>query len=111
MERIRYLRSFHCGWRIITDLYVADSLRSRRMANLTISDEGAQRLEEIARREHRSVEEVLNSLLEMYGESKGNQCADARAAMDGMFDDDVPDLSATARETMAEYYRKNGSSG
>jgi hypothetical protein len=64
------------------------------MTTLVIPDNLAQRLRHVAQQENRPVEAVLASLLDMYARQ-----ADAFTAMDGMFNDDVPDPSVTARET------------
>ena len=70
------------------------------MTQVIIEDELAERLQEIAQHENRPVQEVLVSLLELYT---------ARAAaldeMDGMFDDDVSDLSTTVRATLNVFFK------
>lgn len=71
------------------------------MSQLVIEHDLAERLQAIARRENRPVEDVLASLLDLYTAQ-----SDSLAAMDGMFDDDVADLSTTVRETMDTYYQK-----
>lgn len=71
------------------------------MTTLVIPDNLAERLRHVAQQENRPLEDVLASLLDLYARQ-----ADAFAAMDGMFDDDVPDLSSSVRETMSDYYRK-----
>ncbi|HLE82252.1 MAG TPA: hypothetical protein VJA25_13325 [Dehalococcoidia bacterium] len=71
------------------------------MAQLVIEQELADRLREIARRENRRVEEILASLLDLYTAQ-----SDLLTAMDGMFDDEVTDLSTTVRETMDTYYKR-----
>jgi hypothetical protein len=84
------------------------------MTNLTISDDIVTRLQRIASEENRPVEAVLRSLLELYtalpkvDETPFTTLSSeaALAAMDGMLDEDVTDLSATVRETMDAYYRK-----
>lgn len=74
------------------------------MTVLTIPDELAKRLEAIAEREQRAVADVLADLVSRYMSNQESE--DALMAMDGMFDDDVTDLSSTVRETLDEYYRK-----
>jgi hypothetical protein len=89
------------------------------MTNQPIQDELAARLEAVARSEKRSVEAILSSLLDLYISLPQHLAPEAEdvqidplAAMDGMFDDDITDLSTTVRETMDAYYRKKyGSSG
>jgi hypothetical protein len=84
------------------------------MTTLIIEDELAAKLTEIAADEKRPVTAVLRSLLELYsalpkdsGLSNPSLTAnEALEAMDGMFDDDVTDLSTTVRETMSAYYQK-----
>ncbi len=89
------------------------------MAELIIHDWLAERLRAIAQREHRPVEEVLTDLLERYDaqaddtRTETDQLAlDPLAALEGMFDDDITDLSTSIRKTMAAYYGgKHGHSG
>lgn len=70
------------------------------MSQLVIEHDLAEKLQAIAQRENRSVEDVLASLLEMYTAQ-----SDALDAMAGAFDDPVTDLSTSIRETMDAYYR------
>ena len=84
------------------------------MTNLIIEDEVAAKLAQIAADEKRPVTDVIRSLLKLYSlEYESSDVIklpvtanEALAAMDGMFDDDVTDLSTTVRETMAAYYQK-----
>ncbi len=84
------------------------------MTTLIIEDELAAQLNEIAADENRPVTEVLRSLLDLYSalpkHSESHTAVmnanEALAAMDGMFDDDIADLSTTVRETMSAYYQK-----
>lgn len=71
------------------------------MAQLTIEEGLAERLKDVARQENRPVEEVLASLLDLYAAQ-----SDSLDAMDGMFEDDVSDLSATVRDTLDTYYKR-----
>ncbi len=71
------------------------------MTTLVIPDNLAERLRHVAQQENRPLEDVLASLLDLYTRQEG-----AFAAMDGMFSDDVPDLSSSVRDTMSDYYRK-----
>ncbi len=78
------------------------------MVSITLPDELAQRLAEIARRENRPVEDVALEILEQYTPPSDSQ-AESDAAFEaifGMFDDDVTDLSVTVRETIQEHFRK-----
>jgi hypothetical protein len=81
------------------------------MTDLSIPNELAERLHAIAQREQRQIEEVLSDLVAQY-EARGAESSsqnlsrtEALAAMKGMFDDEVTDLSSTVRETMSDYYR------
>jgi len=81
------------------------------MADLVIQDELAERLRVIARRENRPVEEVLAELLELYAAQLGASqkavepsSSDPLAAMEGMFDDAVTDLSTSVRGTMTDLH-------
>jgi hypothetical protein len=83
------------------------------MTTLIVDDKLASQLQEIADDENRPVEDILRSLLELYAALPKNITPGAQrtrdemlAAMDGMFDDDVTDLSTTVRGTMAAYYQK-----
>jgi hypothetical protein len=71
------------------------------MSQVVIENDLAERLQEIALRENRPIEEILTSLLDLYAAQ-----TDALVAMDGTFDDEVTDLSSTVRETMDSYYQK-----
>lgn len=70
------------------------------MSQLVIEHELAEKLQAIARRENRPIEEVLAALLEMYIAR-----SDALDAMAGAFDDPVTDMSTSIRETLDTYYR------
>ena len=78
------------------------------MAELIIHEKLAERLQAIARRENRPVEDVLASLLDLYSALPAPPPSDTDPfmAMEGMFDDDVTDLSETVRGTMTDYYRQ-----
>ena len=83
------------------------------MAEVIIHNELAERLQRIAQRENRPVEAVLQSLLELYSSASERPStepaeppSDPLADMDGMFDDDITDLSTTVRATMAAFYRE-----
>ena len=73
------------------------------MAELDIQSDLIERLRAIAQRENRTVDDVITELLAMY-DAHQSQADDALEAMDGMFDDDISDLSTTVRETMRTYY-------
>lgn len=78
------------------------------MVTIQIHDELlAKRLQELAARENRPLDAVLQTLLDQYL-SRGA----ALEEMNGMFNDDISDLSTSVRETLDSYYRKrNESSG
>lgn len=65
------------------------------MSTLIIQDALADRLKAIAEQENRPVEAVLADLLDRYLAAPTDEQIAALAAMDGMFDDDVTDLSTT----------------
>ncbi|MBN2304511.1 MAG: hypothetical protein JXQ72_08550 [Anaerolineae bacterium] len=73
------------------------------MGALVISDDLAERLQALAQRENRSVDAVLSDLLDQY--DRTDPLTDPLDAMDGMFGDDVTDLSVTVRSTMEAFYR------
>jgi hypothetical protein len=74
--------------------------------NVTLPDELARRLEEIARRENRPLAEVIASMVEQYAVPPAEEMDDFVDPIIGIFDDDVTDLSTTVRETMDDYWRK-----
>jgi plasmid stability protein len=76
------------------------------MAELIIHDQLAERLRGVAARENRSVEDVLSDLVDRYTDAHVKPSPDALAAMAGMFDDDVTDLSTTVDQTMRAYYNE-----
>ena len=83
------------------------------MTTLIVEDDLASQLHEIAHDENRPVEDVLRTLLELYAALPKTITPNAQptraeilAAMDGMIDEDVTDLSTTVRETMTAYYQK-----
>jgi hypothetical protein len=83
------------------------------MTILTIKDDLAAQLDKIAQTEQRSVEDVLRSALQLYAslpQDSGTKMPmtsnEVLVSMDGMFDDEITDLSTTVRETMSAYYKK-----
>jgi hypothetical protein len=84
---------------LIILLQASFSVRTPIMTTLILPDDLAERLHALARRENRPVEEVLSTLLDIYTAS------DPLTAMDGMFDDEITDLSTSVRETMNRYYQ------
>ncbi len=90
------------------------------MTNLIIDDELAKRLEAIAEKLGLSSDEILHALgnmapsiailpdkaiIEVVTSHLPDKSIALLRAMSGMFDDDVPDLSTTVRETLHEYFR------
>lgn len=73
------------------------------MSDLIIRDALAQRLQEIAEQENRPVEAVLQTMVEQYRQPKNRRAA--LLAMDGMFDDDVTDLSSITSDDVKQLYR------
>jgi hypothetical protein len=66
---------------------------------LNIPDDLVKRLQTIAQNENRPVDAVLSDLIDLY------TARDPLMMMDGMFDDDLTDLSTTVRETMETFYK------
>jgi hypothetical protein len=71
-----------------------------KMTNLSIPDDLAERLQQLAQQEKRPIEDVLTSMVEVYTHQLS-----ALIAMDGMFDDPITDLSTSIRETMGNFYK------
>lgn len=72
------------------------------MVTIQIHDEKlAKQLQDIATKEQRPIEAVLQTLLDQYSMRMA-----ALDSMRGIFDDDVTDLSASVRETMTTYYQE-----
>ena len=67
------------------------------MTELMVGEELARRLQQLATAEKRSVEALLRSMLDIYTTlpTLPEQARDAFAALEGMFDDEVSDLSTT----------------
>jgi predicted transcriptional regulator len=74
------------------------------MSDLVISDRLAQRLQEIAAQENRAVEAVLQTMVEQYTMQQNRNAT--LLAMDGMFDDDVTDLSSITSDEVKQLYRE-----
>jgi hypothetical protein len=74
--------------------------------NVTLPDDIARRLEEIARLENRSLAEVVSSLLDQYPVPTDDDVQAIDDPIIGIFDDDVTDMSTTVRETMDDYWRQ-----
>ena len=82
------------------------------MTTITIPDELAERLQEIAKQENRPIEVLLESLLTRYNPTSNSEPTEevslspALEAYSGSLDTDITDLSTTVRETMAELYEE-----
>jgi hypothetical protein len=95
------------------------------MSDATIDEKLVQRLQKIAERESRSVNEVVSSMIDKYKvEAPASEPKHKSKYPDwlprtadspdydplddfiGMIDADITDASTTVRETMEEYYRK-----
>ncbi len=71
------------------------------MVTLQIHDEGLiEQLQQLATQENQTIEAVLQMLVGQYMHRQA-----AFEAMDGMFDDDIHDLSTSIRDTMHTYYQ------
>jgi|GEM_PF-1916896 hypothetical protein len=90
------------------------------MTTLTVQEEFAEQLAQIAQRQQRSVDDLLAEMLARYVNSSLEPPVyddDALELSDkspkkpieeyiGIFDDEITDLSTTTRETMKAYYRE-----
>jgi len=77
------------------------------MTDLVIHDDIAEDLRRISDQEKRPIEDVLRSMIDLY--KTASDATDSHDPLDdfiGAFDDDVPDISSTVRETLEGYYRK-----
>jgi hypothetical protein len=77
------------------------------MATLEIPEELFAKLRAIAERDNRSVTDLLKSWIESHdlpeSQSDEDGVDDPFAAIDGMFDDDITDMSTSVRETLEKY--------
>ena len=81
------------------------------MVTLTISEGLAAKLDAYAKQTGQSVEDMLETLFSAYSRLPPDQRnmeeqSAAMAAISGMFDDEVSDLSATVRESIQHALRK-----
>jgi metal-responsive CopG/Arc/MetJ family transcriptional regulator len=79
------------------------------MLTVQLPDHLAKRLQEIAERENRSINELVTSLVEESiapDTSTIDESVDPFDAIDGILDYDITDMSTTVKETMREYFRK-----
>jgi hypothetical protein len=78
------------------------------MTELMVGEELARRWQQQATAEKRSVEALLRSMLDIHTTLPmlPEQERAAFAAMEGMFDDEVNDLSTSVRQTMSDFYKK-----
>jgi len=77
------------------------------MTTLIFPDEVAKRLEDFARRENRSVAEVVASWLDEYAPQEPEpKKAPNWDLILGIGDESLTDMSTTVRETLDAYYKK-----
>jgi metal-responsive CopG/Arc/MetJ family transcriptional regulator len=79
------------------------------MLTVQLPDHLAKRLEEMAERENRSVNELVTALVEEYiapDTATSDESVDPFDAIDGILDYDITDMSMTVKETMRDYFRK-----
>lgn len=78
------------------------------MINITLPDDLAKRLEEIAEHENRPVEEIVASMVEQYRPQQHTQEESDAAfeAIFGIFHDDVTDMSTIVRETLHKHFQE-----
>ncbi len=69
---------------------------------MTLPDPLTQRIQRIAEREGKSPEALVEQLLDAY--ENRTSPADAIEAFIGAFDDDIPDLSTTVRQTLKQKF-------
>jgi hypothetical protein len=82
------------------------------MVTIQLSEDLAKHLQDIARRENHSIDEVVESIVrdrvsEQPPEEieSGEDALSALDALMGMFDDDVTDMSKNVKENLREYDR------
>lgn len=76
------------------------------MAQFTLPEDLARRLNEVARREQRPVEEIIEAMLDRYtapDEESGDQ-ANALLSIAGMFDMGPTDLAAEVKKMRHQHY-------
>lgn len=92
------------------------------MSDIVIGGRLAQKLQEIAAKENRSVEDVIETSVDTTYPAQSSSSEAIKAAIDafearaaktspleaflGMFDDDITDLSSMTKEDIWELYRK-----
>lgn len=77
------------------------------MTTLKFPDDLAKRLEDFARRENRSVADVVASWLDEHApEDTEPKKAPNWDLILGVYDDDVTDMSTTVRETLQKYFQE-----
>lgn len=78
------------------------------MMNITLPDELAKRLQDIARRENRPLENVVESMIEQYTPQATSQekSDETFEALFGIYDDDITDMSTTVRETLHKHFQE-----
>ena len=77
------------------------------MVNISLPDDVAQALTELAQTQQRPIGDVVAEMLNLYkGEDSQQVVSDsAFESVIGVFDDDITDLSTTTRETLQQIIR------
>jgi hypothetical protein len=78
------------------------------MINISLPDDIAKRLEEIARREKRPVADVIATWIEQEEADKADQPTeyDPIESIIGIYDDNITDMSTTVRETLQKHFQE-----
>ena len=80
------------------------------MTDIPLPDDLAAQLEAIARRENRSLADLVALMVEQYKLTTDQDNIDAQHPLDaftGIYDDDITNMSTSVRETIQEHFRKN----
>ncbi len=74
------------------------------MVNISLPDDVAQALTELAETQHRPIADVVAEMLNLYKHEEIQQSLPDSAfeSIIGVFDDDITDLSTTTRETLQQ---------
>jgi hypothetical protein len=80
------------------------------MVTVQLSEDLAKHLQDIARRQNRSIDEVVESIVRDKvsedAEIGTDESVDPFDSIDGIVDSDITDMSTTVKETLREYFRK-----
>ena len=80
------------------------------MTDIPLPDDLAEQLEAIARRENRSLADVVALMVEQYNLTADQDNIDVQHPLDaflGIYEDDIANMSISVRETIQEHFRKN----